>query len=331
MTRWVAQTRENYVSVTPYNYTDTTIHGFQGTHQPAIWMGESAQVVVVPGAGTVQSSFARRGMRFSHEDERTTPSYYRVRLDALEAGGSILAEQSASAFFLFTPPLPTLTEHTRSLPRRPPPLHIHRHHPRTIRVPRSYPRIRDGLRRPVKPHVPVRQHHYRPRRARDRRVQYRAAGLYHRAEPRSKLQRVLRRALRCAFRRVWDDDDQRAERHPAAHGRDGSKWEEHARRVCGFPEGCAHGRRAYWRVVHFGGAGEEEPREGDTGRYDSRTDCEDDARRVGGEIGPGAGPRWIAGATRDVLHCAVPHTAGLVCFRQVWRFVDVNTMISVSV
>jgi Glycosyl hydrolase family 92 N-terminal domain len=39
MTRWVAQTRENYVSVTPYNQTDTMIHGFQGTHQPAIWMG----------------------------------------------------------------------------------------------------------------------------------------------------------------------------------------------------------------------------------------------------------------------------------------------------
>ncbi|KAI9433354.1 glycosyl hydrolase family 92-domain-containing protein [Lactarius indigo] len=96
MTRWVAQTRENYVSVTPYNYTDTKIHGFQGTHQPAIWMGESAQVVVVPGAGRVQSDFARRGMRFSHDDELTTPSYYRVRLDAIE-GGSILAEQSATS------------------------------------------------------------------------------------------------------------------------------------------------------------------------------------------------------------------------------------------
>ncbi|KAI9455755.1 glycosyl hydrolase family 92-domain-containing protein [Lactarius psammicola] len=96
MTRWVAQTRENYVSVTPYNYTDTKIHGFQGTHQPAIWMGESAQVVVVPGAGTVQSNFARRGMRFDHDNELTTPSYYRVRLDAIE-GGSILAEQSATS------------------------------------------------------------------------------------------------------------------------------------------------------------------------------------------------------------------------------------------
>lgn len=29
MTRWVAQTRQNYVSMTPYNDTDTSIHGFQ--------------------------------------------------------------------------------------------------------------------------------------------------------------------------------------------------------------------------------------------------------------------------------------------------------------
>ncbi|KAM5537813.1 hypothetical protein V8D89_008581 [Ganoderma adspersum] len=89
MTRWVAQTRHNYVSVTPYNYTDTSIHGFQGTHQPAIWMGESGQAVVAPGAGT-------RGMRFSHADEVATPSYYSVILDAIE-GGTIHAEQSATS------------------------------------------------------------------------------------------------------------------------------------------------------------------------------------------------------------------------------------------
>ena len=29
MTRWVAQTTENRVSVTPYNHSDTSIHGFQ--------------------------------------------------------------------------------------------------------------------------------------------------------------------------------------------------------------------------------------------------------------------------------------------------------------
>ncbi|KAH8101481.1 glycoside hydrolase family 92 protein [Cristinia sonorae] len=96
MTRWVAQTRQNYVSVTPYNYTDTSIHGFQGTHQPAIWMGESGQVVVIPGGGDVKAVFEERGMAFSHEDEVVTASYYSVEMD-LQEGGRIHAEQSASS------------------------------------------------------------------------------------------------------------------------------------------------------------------------------------------------------------------------------------------
>ncbi|KAJ7740527.1 glycoside hydrolase family 92 protein [Mycena metata] len=96
MTRWVAQTHENYVSVTPYNLTASTIHGFQGTHQPAIWMGESAPVVVVPGIGQVKSAFADRGLGFSNASEVITPSYYRVDLDAGN-GSTILAEQSATS------------------------------------------------------------------------------------------------------------------------------------------------------------------------------------------------------------------------------------------
>lgn len=96
MTRWVAQSRENYVSVTPYNYTDTRIHGFQGTHQPAIWMGESGQVVIAPGAGVIRTNFEDRGMTFSHDDEVTSASYYSVEMDAIE-GGRILAEQSATS------------------------------------------------------------------------------------------------------------------------------------------------------------------------------------------------------------------------------------------
>ena len=63
MTRWVAQTRRNYVSVTPYNVTGTRIYGSQGTHQPAIWMGESATVTVVPGTGEVRTTGEDRGMR----------------------------------------------------------------------------------------------------------------------------------------------------------------------------------------------------------------------------------------------------------------------------
>ncbi|KAF7354596.1 Glycoside hydrolase family 92 protein [Mycena sanguinolenta] len=96
MTRWVAQTQKNYVSVTPYNHTSSSIHGFQGTHQPAIWMGESAQVVVVPGVGEVKSSFEERGLEFNNATKVISPSYYCVELDS----GSetiILAEQSATS------------------------------------------------------------------------------------------------------------------------------------------------------------------------------------------------------------------------------------------
>ncbi|KAF8169034.1 glycoside hydrolase family 92 protein [Mycena galopus ATCC 62051] len=95
MTRWVAQTHENYVSVTPYNHTASTIHGFQGTHQPAIWMGESGQVVVVPGVGEVKSRFEDRALKFRNATEVISPSYYRVDLDS--GGGMILAEQSATS------------------------------------------------------------------------------------------------------------------------------------------------------------------------------------------------------------------------------------------
>lgn len=97
MTRWVAQTRQNYVSVTPYNVTQTAIHGFQGTHQPAIWMGESGPVIVIPGAGPVKTLFEERGLEFDRETEVSTPSYYSAEMQVPQ-GGKILAEQSASEF-----------------------------------------------------------------------------------------------------------------------------------------------------------------------------------------------------------------------------------------
>lgn len=103
MTRWVAQTTENYVSVLPYNHTYTTIHGFQGTHQPAIWMGESGQVVVAPGVGTVQSAFDDRGLDIVYDDdgrrEAVSVSYYAVNMEApaSEGGGIISAEMSATS------------------------------------------------------------------------------------------------------------------------------------------------------------------------------------------------------------------------------------------
>lgn len=94
MTRWVAQTRQNYVSVCPYNNTDTHIHGFQGTHQPAIWMGESGQATITPGTGEVFTAFEQRGL--PKKAEVSTASFYSVILEVED--GDIKAEMSSSRF-----------------------------------------------------------------------------------------------------------------------------------------------------------------------------------------------------------------------------------------
>ena len=99
MTRWVAQTRENYVSMTPYNITDTKITGFQATHQPAIWMGESGTFVVVPGAGAVKPGFEKRGMRVVKGSEKSAVDWYEVELVA-EKGVRVKCEMTASEFTL---------------------------------------------------------------------------------------------------------------------------------------------------------------------------------------------------------------------------------------
>ena len=82
MTRWTPQTRENFISQVPYGDSDRLMHGFQATHQPAIWMGEAGQVVLMPGAGHVRPLFEDRGLTFRKDDEVTTPYVYEVELDA---------------------------------------------------------------------------------------------------------------------------------------------------------------------------------------------------------------------------------------------------------
>jgi putative alpha-1,2-mannosidase len=83
MTRWTAQTRENYISVVPYHDRDEFLHGLQATHQPAIWMGELGQTVLMPGwTAEVKPAFEQRGLAFRKEDESSTPYVYEVLLDA---------------------------------------------------------------------------------------------------------------------------------------------------------------------------------------------------------------------------------------------------------
>ncbi|WVQ99719.1 hypothetical protein IAU59_006861 [Kwoniella sp. CBS 9459] len=95
MTRWSPQTRENYVSMCPYNQTDTKLHGFIGSHQPAIWMGESAPSEISAGLGEPITDFQQRGLPFNREDEYASPNYYRNILDAGNQG-KIQVEMSAT-------------------------------------------------------------------------------------------------------------------------------------------------------------------------------------------------------------------------------------------
>jgi predicted alpha-1,2-mannosidase len=102
MTHWTAMTRQNKISVYSYNYSDKTIQGFIGTHQPAIWMGDYGHVSLMPSSGELKSSHK---LPFSHQDEVSSPNYYSVKMD--DAGKSIKAELTATTragFLKFTFP-----------------------------------------------------------------------------------------------------------------------------------------------------------------------------------------------------------------------------------
>ncbi|QNK03667.1 glycoside hydrolase family 92 protein [Dyella telluris] len=85
MTNWTAQTRQNRVGVSSYNYADTHIEGFIGTHQPAIWMGDYGYVTLMPELDGAKYTPAARRLRFSRKDETASPAGYAVTMQA--AGG----------------------------------------------------------------------------------------------------------------------------------------------------------------------------------------------------------------------------------------------------
>src|SRR5215470_5058631 len=66
MTDWTPQTRQNKISVVSYNYDDTTISGFIGTHQPAIWMGDYGYVTLIPQVGELRTTPESRKLPYNH-------------------------------------------------------------------------------------------------------------------------------------------------------------------------------------------------------------------------------------------------------------------------
>ena len=95
MTQWCAMTRENYISQNPYNYKDSVLIGFIGTHQPAIWMGDYGFVSLLPSSGKVKISAKERAMKFSHSNEKASPYFYSV--EALTENGETIKTEMASS------------------------------------------------------------------------------------------------------------------------------------------------------------------------------------------------------------------------------------------
>jgi predicted alpha-1,2-mannosidase len=82
MTDWTAQTRQNKLGTVSYKYDDTSISGFMGTHQPAIWMGDYGYVTMMPEVDALKTSPDERKLPFKHQGEIARPDYYSASLDA---------------------------------------------------------------------------------------------------------------------------------------------------------------------------------------------------------------------------------------------------------
>ena len=95
MTQWCAMTRENYISQNPYNYRDSTLIGFIGTHQPAIWMGDYGFVSILPYSGNVKISAKDRALKLNRSSEKASPYYYSVEANT-ENGKTIKTEMAST-------------------------------------------------------------------------------------------------------------------------------------------------------------------------------------------------------------------------------------------
>ncbi len=82
MTNWTPQTRSTEKKcIAPYYYIDSVINGFRGSH----WLSGSCvqdygSFSLMPVSGELKCLPDRRGSKFSHSDEVSSPYYYKVLL-----------------------------------------------------------------------------------------------------------------------------------------------------------------------------------------------------------------------------------------------------------
>ena len=100
MTNWTPQTRDTEKKcVAPYYYNDSLIQGFRGSH----WLSGSCvqdygSVTVMPISGELVCSPLKRGSRYSHNNEITTPYYYKVILEDYNISTEMTAATRAGMF-----------------------------------------------------------------------------------------------------------------------------------------------------------------------------------------------------------------------------------------
>ena len=86
MTQWCAATRVNLISKSAYNYKDTNLIGFMGTHQPCIWMGDYGFITFMPQLGETRFDVVERAQRLEHSREKAAPYLYELEFDDFPRG-----------------------------------------------------------------------------------------------------------------------------------------------------------------------------------------------------------------------------------------------------
>ena len=93
MTNWCAQTNNTEDKCDPpYYYKDTLITGFRGSH----WLSGSCvrdygSFTIMASTGELVCNSWKRGSKFSHSEEVSSPEYYKINLDAYDVTAEITA------------------------------------------------------------------------------------------------------------------------------------------------------------------------------------------------------------------------------------------------
>ncbi|MGZ3756529.1 MAG: GH92 family glycosyl hydrolase [Mucilaginibacter sp.] len=116
MTQWTAETRQSETKCQPpYVYADNQTTGFRATH----WLNGSCtqdygSLTIMPVSGHLKTLAVNYRTTFSHQDELSSPNYYRLKLPAYQLSTEITAtrrcamlqftaEKADSVYLLITP------------------------------------------------------------------------------------------------------------------------------------------------------------------------------------------------------------------------------------